>query len=309
VTGAFDVVIVAYESREVIGTCVAAARSLPDVGAVVVVDHGDDGSGAIAASAGALVVPNPANPGFGAGQNRGVAATTAPVLLLCNPDAVVAPEGIVAGLALLSAEPEVGAVQGAITNRATGAPERSGGRELGPVHLVGRALGARRLLQWRPVRALARRVAPVADHVIRVPDAPVVVETLAATALLVRRAAFDEVGGFDEAYFLYGEDLDLCRRLRARGWRLVALPEPFAVHESGASAASATARELTWWRGTMQFAARWWSPEAWAWAVASAGVRWCRLAVRSPVGARRAWREMVADPLRERRACRAVTSP
>ena len=138
----------------------------------------------------------------------------------------------------------------------------------------------------------------------RVPGGPRRVDSLAATAVLVRRDAFDAVGGFDESYFLYGEDLDLCRRLRNDGWGLVALPDRFAVHESGGSAPSDTARELTWWRGTMRFAARWWSPAAWGVAVVAAVVGWIGIAVREPSAASRAWREMVAEPLRDRRTRR-----
>ena len=140
------------------------------------------------------------------------------------------------------------------------------------MHLVGRAVGARRLLSCRPVRAVAGRFGVVADHVVRVPNAPEVVESLAATALLVRREAFVEVGGFDESFFLYGEDLDLCRRLRVAGWELLAIPEPTAHHDNGASSSTTTERELSWWRGTMRFSALWWSTAAWSVALAAAAV-------------------------------------
>ncbi len=212
-------------------------------------------------------IPN--NPGFGAGQNHGVALTSAPYVLLLNPDADPDAAGIVAGIDALDRDPTVAVVQGVIANRATGAPERSQGRELGPVHLVGRACSARRLLTWRPVRGVVSRVGVVSDHVERVPDGPVFVESLAATCVLVRRSAFDDIGGFDESYFLYGEDLDLCRRLRRTGWHLLALPQGFAQHESGASSSNSTERELSWWRGTMRFAALWWSTAAWSLALAA----------------------------------------
>jgi GT2 family glycosyltransferase len=201
----------------------------------------------------------------------------------------------------MDVDPTVGAVQGVITNRATGAPERSSGRELGPVHLLGRALGARRLLAYRPVRAAARRIGVVADHVERVPSAPTDVDSLAATAIVIRRDAFDQIGGFDESYFLYGEDLDLCRRMRRAGWTLVAMPDRFAWHDGGASAASSTERELTWWRGTMRFAALWWTEAAWFSALLAATIAWVHLSARDHRVSARAWRELVVEPRRDRR--------
>ncbi|MFA5883695.1 MAG: glycosyltransferase [Acidimicrobiia bacterium] len=300
-TVAFDVVIVAYANRDEIADCVTRAQRLPGVGDVIVVDHGSDGAADVAEAVGARVLRDPSNPGFGSGQNHGVTLTSAPYVLLLNPDAVPDDEGIAAGLAVLEECDDVAAVQGVITNRATGVPERSRGRELGPVHLLGRAVGARRLLGVAPVRAMARRVGVLADHVDRVPDAPESVESLAATALLVRRAAFDAIGGFDESYFLYGEDLDLCRRFRAGGWTLLALPDRFAWHEGGASAATVTERELTWWRGTMRFSALWWSNAAWAGALVASLLEWCSLSAREPRVARRAWGALLAAPVRDRR--------
>ena len=295
-----DVVIVAYGNRQSIGGLVQVVRSFDDIGVVVVVDNGTDGSAEAARSAGAVAIDRPDNPGFGSGQNAGVSSTTAPLVLLLNPDAWPDPEGLKAGVRHLEAHPDVAAVQGDIVNTHTGSSERSHGRELGPLHLLGRALGLRRLLRFRSVRWLARHTS-LSDHVQRTAVQHDAVQTLAATAMLIRRAAFDAVGGFDESYFLYGEDLDLCRRLRGNGFQLVALPERFATHESGASSEGWWARELEWWRGTMRFAARWWSSPAWAVAVVAALLRWLGMTARRPSGWRRAWRGVVADGLRERR--------
>lgn len=295
-----DVVIVAFRSRDVIAACVKAAGQIAGMGRTVVVDNGDDGSAVLAAAAGATVVEQSWNPGFGAGQNAGIRRTAAPYVLLLNPDADLVPEAISAGVALLESEPRVAAVQGAIVGR-TGEPERSQGRQLGPVHLWGRAFGVKVLLRLVVLRSLARRVPQVADHAERVPAGPVDVAWLAATALLVRRAAFDDVGGFDESYFLYGEDQDLCLRFSAGGWRLVALPEVWAQHDSGGSSASWWDRELVWWQGTMRYAALWWPGPAWAAALAAAVARWAVLALRRPASAGRAWRALVSDARRARR--------
>ncbi len=301
-----DVLVVAYRSRAEIQHCIDAAGRIAGVHEVVVVDHGDDGSGAIARRAGARVLEDPSNPGFGAGQNHALRTTTAPYVLMLNPDARPQPEAIAAGLAFLRDHLDVGVVQGVVMSRTTGAPERSQGREVGPVHLLGRALGARRLLRNPGIRAVVGRVPAFEDHVHRRPTAPSDVPVLAATAWLARRTALERVGGFDPAYFLYGEDLDLCRRLRAAGWRLVALPDAWATHVEGSSAPSSVDRELTWWEGTMRFGARWWTRGAWCAALGAATIRTLTLTARHPWAARRAWRAVLVSPVAERRLSRRV---
>jgi len=295
-----DVVIVAYRSATTLGGCIAAAQRIEDAGRIVVVDHGDDGSDALARRAGATVLVDTANPGFGAGQNRGRATASAPYVLLLNPDAEPERAAIAAGVRYLDEHRRVAAVQGVVLDRATGEPDRSQGSELGVVHLIGRALGARRLHTSRMARRLARWFAPTRDHIERVPARATAVESLAATAWLARRSALDEVDGFDESYFLYGEDLDLCRRLRAAKWDLVALPVPWAMHAQGGSAASTFERELTWWTGTLRFAARWWSTPRWIGSLVAAMLRWLGLAASHPSAARRAWRATVGAGMEAR---------
>lgn len=291
-----DVVVVTYGSRALLPGCLASVRVQSETGTIVVVDHGDDGAGDIAERLGARVHRNPSNPGFGAGQNAGARRCDAPYLLLLNPDARLLPGALSAGLLELEADSSVGAVQGVIRDSATRLPERSQGRALGPAHLVGRALGARVLLRWRLPRACARRLPGVSDHVDRVPENPSAVAYLAATALLVRRAAFTGVGGFDERYFLYGEDLDLCARLERAGWRLRGLPVAWAEHVGGASAASWIDREMAWWGGTMRYCATWWDTGRWRAGIGAAFVMWIRLATCNPRCASSAWSELIRAP-------------
>lgn len=296
-----DVSIVAYGSDELIGGCIGSMSSSPEVGRIVVVDHGDGRSADLAAALGAVVVRDPSNPGFGAGHNAAARRGESPFLLLLNPDARMEPGALGAGLAALEERPEVAAVQGIVRGEASGAPERSSGVELGPLHLLGRAVDARRLLRFRMVRAVVGASGALHDQVERVPSAATDVASLAATAVLIRREAFESVGGFDERYFLYGEDLDLCRRLRGAGWSLVTLPVPWARHWSGASAEGWWDRELRWWEGTLQLAAQWWSAPRFAAAMVAAAMMGTRMTVARPDGWRRAGRSLVGRPLRLRR--------
>ncbi len=298
-----DAVVVTYQNEADIAACLGALARLPRPGRIVVVDHGSDRSGIIAGDLGAVVVEDPANPGFGAGQNRGVGLTSSRYVLLVNPDAVVEPEGIAAGVAVLDASPDVAAVQGIVTDRRSGQPERSAGTPLGPVHLFGRALHARHLLRLPLVRRAVTHVpgfAALADHVVRVPPGATDVEALGATALLVRRGAFDAVGGFDQGYFLYGEDLDLCRRLRRDRWRLVTLPIPWATHAAGSSSSGWWDHELVWWEGALHYAARWWSSGQWALARAAAAIQIVPMVARHPERTGEVVERLVTRPRRLR---------
>jgi succinoglycan biosynthesis protein ExoA len=303
--GAVDVVIVAYRSGVRLARALQALAGEPGIGRVVVVDHGDGADAALARELGAEVVHRPDNPGYGSGQNVGVARCTAPFVLLLNPDAELEPGALVAGRLTLEARPDVAAVQGVVRRAHDGQAERTQGAALGPVHLWGRALHLRALLGLRVVRVAARRVGVLADHVDRTTCTEREVESLAAVSILVRREAFCSVGGFDERYFLYGEDLDLCHRLRADGWALLTLPQAWAVHVGGASAGSSTERELTWWRGTMRYAASWWPDRAWRWGLRAAMVRWARLAASDPRRALAAWHALVGAPRNDRAALRS----
>jgi GT2 family glycosyltransferase len=154
------------------------------------------------------------------------------------------------------------------------------------------------------VARAVRRVPWLAHQVDRGTDRPRTVETVSGAAMLIRRAAFESVGGFDEGFSLYGEDLDLCRRLRVHGWTLLYLPVTWAVHDNGASSANWSARELRWWEGTMRFAASWWGPWRFGAALVAAGLAACRVSTRAPRLTVAAWRAMVVAPLVQRRSAR-----
>ena len=182
-------------------------------------------------------VRNTANVGFGRGINQGVAASSAPLVLIMNPDCRLERGAVAAMRAELEAHPRCAIVgprvldpDGSVQGSARGDPDMLTG-------LFGRTGPLRRLL---PSSAAAtRNVVTTASG-----RESTVVDWVSGACMLVRRAAFDEVGGFDPRYFLYWEDADLCRRLRARGHEVRYVPAATAVHRVGHSSRTARAASI-----------------------------------------------------------------
>jgi len=210
---------------------------------VIVIDNASrDGSADRVESVAPAVrlIRNSTNVGFGRGVNRGVAATKASLILLINPDCTIAPGATAILAAGLRDDPSCAIVgprildpDGSVQGSARGDPDMLTG-------LFGRTSALRRLL---PHSRLSTR-----NVVSTGPDAQSgdsrVVDWLSGACMMVRRTAFEAVGGFDERYFLYWEDADLCRRLRAQGQRVRYLPSAVAVHQVGRSSQTAPAESI-----------------------------------------------------------------
>ena len=243
-------VIVNYNVRDHLLACV---RSLRDEGVdeIVVVDNDSrDGSGPALAAADADVrfIPAGANLGFGTAANRGVAATGASRLLILNPDADEEPGCVKSLVAVLDGDDGL-AVVGPRVDDPDGTRYPSARR----VPDLGVAAGHAFLGLVRPGNRFTRRY----RMLDRDPDRAGDVDWVSGTCMLVRRAAFDAVGGFDEAYFMYVEDVDLCWRLRRAGWRVGYEPAAGVVHTVGASSERAPYRMIAaHHRSLLRFAVR-----------------------------------------------------
>ncbi|HEY9897911.1 MAG TPA: glycosyltransferase family 2 protein [Pantanalinema sp.] len=209
------VVIVTWNSAKTIEACL---NSIPAGEPVAVVDNAssDDTLDRVrAARADALVLAQDANLGFGAACNVGAAALGARDILLLNPDAELARNTIERLRAALASSPEVGVVGPAIHD-AEGDIELSWGAD------------PTLLWEWRRARAHAKGevVAPEGGAV----------DWVTGGCCAIRRETWEAIGGFDAGFFLYFEDLDLCRRARGAGYQVVFLPEATARHVRGVSA-------------------------------------------------------------------------
>ena len=210
--------------------------------AVVIDNASSDGSARIAEEFAptARVIRNGSNVGFATAVNQGIAASSAAYILIMNPDCRLE-RGATAGLRreldqrprCAIAGPRILNPDGSIQGSARGDPDMLTG-------LFGRTALLRRLL---PASALARRNV-VSPDALREGASGVEVDWLSGACMLARRTALAEVGGFDPRYFMYWEDADLCRRLRARGYHVRYVPGSTAIHRVGHSSRTARAPSI-----------------------------------------------------------------
>jgi N-acetylglucosaminyl-diphospho-decaprenol L-rhamnosyltransferase len=207
------VVIVAHDcARALPATLTALTPQLCDGDELLVVDCASrDATTTIARQHGAAVLELDENRGFAGGCNAGADATTAPLLILLNPDAVPAPGFLTVMRRPGADRPRWGAWQALVV--------LPGGEEVNTegnvVHYLG--FGWAGGLGTPAVRSRERGPREVAFP--------------SGAAMAVRRQAWDAVGGFEPRYFMYGEDLDLGLRLRLAGWRVGVQPDAIAEHD------------------------------------------------------------------------------
>ena len=247
-------VILNYRTADLTIAAVQAALGAMEGidGEITVVDNDSgDGSletiGAAAYAAGWLrggrvrVVASPRNGGYGAGNNlairMGLADGRVPdFVYVLNPDARPDPGAIRALLDALEREPAAGFAGSAIRGP-DGEPHQTAFRY--PT-VFSEFEGAARL---GPVSRL------LADYVVALPmpTRTCAVDWLAGASLLMRRQVLEEIGLFDEGFFLYFEETDLCRRARRAGWSTIYVPESRVAHEGSASTG------MKRWRRTPQY--------------------------------------------------------
>ncbi len=222
-------VVVNFNAADELGGCL---RSLAanGVSTVVVVDNASvDGSEQVVRGAGAEWLATGANLGYGRAANRGAArpeARAADYVLVCNPDLELGPGAVEALVSALLADSSLGVVgpglwndDGTLYPSARTFPDITdavGHGLLGLVAPGNRFTRRYRLLDWDHSRA-AR------------------VDWVSGACFLARRPAWDAVGGFDPAYFMYMEDVDLCWRLNRAGWAVGYEPSARVRHTQGVS--------------------------------------------------------------------------
>ena len=252
-----DVVVVTYSPGETLPRfldSLAGASSRP--GRVVLADNGStDGVPQAEAAAGrARLLPTGGNLGYGSAANRGVAAGSARWVVVANPDIAWLPGSLDALLAAGRRHPGGGAFGPLVED-----PDGRLYPSARALPSLGRGIG-HALLGWawagNPwTRAYRQEAEAVAERGTG---------WLSGACLLLRREAFEAVGGFDEGYFMFFEDLDLGERLAAAGWTSVYVPDARVVHVGGHTwRADPTPMLRAHHESARRYVGRRWSGPAW----------------------------------------------
>jgi GT2 family glycosyltransferase len=235
---AIDVIVVCWNDREKITTALDSVFALSEVRAnaefarVVVSDNGStDGSREFIRERygeRVTIVENGANLGFAAACNRAFARTDSPYVFLLNPDAELRDRALAEIVAFMDAHPRAGIAGSRIYNYDGSVQESCGEFDT----WTGAFLRSSAWGEWPIFRRYAN------GYELRRWDqrGERRVDLAIGAALCIRRALFDEIGVFDERFFLYHEEVDFAKRAAARGWETWYVPASEAVHEGMGSA-------------------------------------------------------------------------
>jgi GT2 family glycosyltransferase len=231
-------VVVNYNAGDFIDRCLLSLGA--QVRELVVVDNAStDGSlerlAALPAPCPLKVIREPSNRGFAAACNDGLAQCVHPYILFLNPDCEVAPGAIRSLVEALSMDPTAGMVGGRLVD--PDGQEQGGGRRAVPTpwRSFVRAFGLARFADRWPKLFFDFHL-----HQQPLPEGPIEVEAISGACVLVRREAVEQVGAWDDGYFLHCEDLDWCMRFRRAGLRILFVPDAVIVHAKGGSSGGRT---------------------------------------------------------------------
>jgi GT2 family glycosyltransferase len=230
---AISVIVVTFNGRDVVRACLSTvgAALAPRGGEVIVVDNGSqDGTPEMIAAEFPAVqlLATGQNLGFAAGNNRGLRLARGGVIVFLNPDTEPAPGSLARLADALDADDTLGIVGPRLTNGDGSLQPSVRGFPNFAASLVV-LLKLHRIAGWLP--PVARYDAAGFDY-----DRPADVEQLMGACLALPRRVVERLGGFDERFWMWFEEVDLCLRARQAGWRVRYLPDVTVLHRLNQSA-------------------------------------------------------------------------
>jgi N-acetylglucosaminyl-diphospho-decaprenol L-rhamnosyltransferase len=251
-------IVVSYNVRQLLLQCVESLEDGMQAGAltdIIVVDNDStDGSAqaVLNAFSGVSVIEAPNN-GYGAGANIGIAATSAEFLLILNPDTIVPPAAVHHLYTYLENHPDV-AIAAPRIRYPNGSIQSSRRRFPARLTPVFESTSLARL--WPQNHWVRRYYMVDTDE-----SESRIVDWVVGACLMVRRAAIESAGSFDETFWMYCEETEWCWRLRRRGWKVAYVPDAEIVHHEGASSSqNIFKRQLAFDRSRVELQHRMYGP-------------------------------------------------
>lgn len=226
-------IIVNYNAGTFLTNCVLA--TLNQVQQIIVVDNASYDSSLLELEARfpnekrLQIIRLNSNTGFAAGCNTGLSASTQPYILFLNPDCILGENSLHRMMEVMESDASIGMVGGYLTN--PDGTEQGGGRRAIPTpwRAFVRAFGLHHLAKFWPKLFFDFHL-----NKQPLPNKPIEVEAISGALMLVRRDAINDVGHWDESYFLHCEDLDWCMRFQQKHWKIVFVPDAPVKHFQGA---------------------------------------------------------------------------
>ncbi|MBK6767189.1 MAG: glycosyltransferase family 2 protein [bacterium] len=265
------VVVVTYNSGDTIDGCLqaltASAGDLLD--SVILVDNASTDDSVFCANrhSGLRVISNDTNLGFSRACNIGAREAATDYLLFLNPDAQIEPDSLMELVAFMSARPQAACCGPLITDE-RGVPDPACRRGFPtPVNALGRLFFLEKL--FPSSRKFSSYTLPWLGF-----DTEATVDCVSGACLMIRRAEFEQLGGFDERFFLFGEDIDLCKRVSERGRETWFVPAARIAHIGGHSMRQANDRaQVEFYRAMRLYMAKHWTIlPRWLYAMISIGI-------------------------------------
>lgn len=242
------VVIVTWNTRDLLAVCldsVIDTASGLDVEIVVVDNHSMDGTREMLASRypDVRLVYNDENVGFARANNDAVKLSSSKYLLLLNSDARLLPGAVDALLEVMADRPEAGIVGARLVNPdGTFQASHTSFPSLAQEFFILTGLGRLIFGRWYP------------SHGPEAEKGPRPIDYVQGACMLIRRPVFEQLGGLDEGYFMYAEEVDLCYSAHLAGWQVWYQPAAQVLHLGGASSRNRpTAREADLYRSRVRF--------------------------------------------------------
>lgn len=228
-TPAVSIIIVSWNTSGLLRDCLNSIQAQTAAShEVIVIDNASsDDSPAMVATEfpDVVLIANTDNRGFAAANNQGLAIARGSHVLLLNPDTIILDHAIDRMLAWLEQHPDVGCA-GCQVLESPGAIQRTGFADPNPLHLAMVQFGLLRLARWIP--SLGRPEYRDWDR-----QSEREVDVVTGMFMLVPRHVLDTVGPLDEAFFIYAEEADWCRRIRKAGWKCIITPAAKIIHLDG----------------------------------------------------------------------------